>query len=277
MTFEIYEQLDAFRKASRRAAFVTAAGAFIIAATLAFSTWRLYLAEHQVITLQHEISLKKAEYDDLVRETDKKVEEIDALRRQCTVLQQYYEETGIGLHYSYGGNHAEAIKHFERALKAMPTDATLLSFKAASSYKLKRYDQAEQLAQEAIKAQPKFMPPHHLLALIAYSRGQMEKALEKVKWILSQGPENYYLIQHDRNFSELSKVPAFKQLMAEHVAQIKSIQHGLFKLNYYDYIVDGKYGPRTAKAIRGFCSERSINWDDVTTESLLDMIRDALQ
>ena len=269
MTLEILDKMDAIRKSSRRAALVTAVGACIIAVTLAFSAWRLHLAENQVTTLQREVSLKKAELKDLSLE-------IDELRRQCAILRQYHQETGVGLHYSYGGDHAEAIKHFDRALEVMPTDATLLSFKAASLYKLQQYEKAEQLAQEAIKAQPKFMPPHHLLALIAYFNGQKDKALEKVRWILSQGPENYYLIQHDGNFAELSKERAFQQLMAGYVAQIKSLQSGLIKLDYYNYKVDGKYGPMTAEAIRRFCSDRSINRDEVTTEILLKLIQDEL-
>lgn len=274
---EISEQIDAFRKTSRQAAVVTAAGACVIAAAIAFSAWRLHHSEKQVTTLQSEVSLKKREYDELSREAGKKAEEIYALRRQCTVLRQYHEETGLGLRYSYGGDHAEAIKHYDLALKVMPTDATLLSFKAASLYKLEKYDQAGEWAQTAIKAQPTFMPPHHLLALIAHATGQTDKALEKVRWILSQGPENYYLIQHDANFTEVSKLPAFKRLMAEHVGQIRSLQSGLAKLDYYDYKVDGKYGPLTAEAIRRFCSDKSINRDDVTTEVLLKEINDSIR
>ncbi|MBW1742401.1 MAG: peptidoglycan-binding protein [Deltaproteobacteria bacterium] len=57
--------------------------------------------------------------------------------------------------------------------------------------------------------------------------------------------------------------------------QVAEVQAALLKLGYDVGKVDGKYGPKTAKAIKGFQKEHQLKVDGKVSESLLERLKAA--
>jgi tetratricopeptide (TPR) repeat protein len=252
---------DMLRRSSRQAAITTAIGAFIIGGTLALSAWRLYVVEG-------EVDKKRADIRTLT-------EQSESLNRRCEVLQRSHEEVLSGLQCKFGGEHEEAIRHFDGVLNVCPNDVVALTYKAGSLMKLGRYAESEGLLRHAIVTHSTFIPAYFTLAVVLHNTGRRAESLRTVEWLLSQDLSNYYVIMYSQDFEEMKDIPEFQGIMARHLDRIRGIQRNLIKMGYYHGNVDGLIGPKTSTAIQDFCSERSLPRQGLTTETLVKAVAGA--
>jgi tetratricopeptide (TPR) repeat protein len=112
----------------------------------------------------------------------KAVHRVDA--RNWTAL------TGLALLARQRGDHAAALTYLERALALQPGHPGLQSELALTLRHLERLDEAEQVYQRAVRADPRAAAPVQGLSLIALARGQFGAAISLAQAACNLEPGN---------------------------------------------------------------------------------------
>ena len=86
------------------------------------------------------------------------------------------------------GKLSKALKLCHRLLKKDKADEVLQNSLGIIYRKQERYIQAEYWARTALKKNNRFWAAHNNLARIFHDNGQVERAIEKYRWILKQNP-----------------------------------------------------------------------------------------
>ena len=86
------------------------------------------------------------------------------------------------------GELSRAAKLCKRLLKKNEQDEVLQNSLGIIYRKQERYIQAEYWTRSALKKNNRFWAAHNNLARIFHDSGQVERAIEKYRWILKQNP-----------------------------------------------------------------------------------------
>ncbi len=87
------------------------------------------------------------------------------------------------------GQVAEAMFHFERAIRLRPTSAAHLYDYALALARVSRFDQAQQRAEEALRADPNSAEAHELLGGLFERKPQLPDAAREYQRALALRPE----------------------------------------------------------------------------------------
>jgi tetratricopeptide (TPR) repeat protein len=124
---------------------------------------------------------------------------------------------------SKSGNHAQAIEILQKAVQSAPADAQLRLALASELVAARRYAEAEQQYQAAIKADPKLVEAYNGFALAASKNSQHELALRVLDARAKIAPENagsYFL--RATSYDHLQQYP----LAAENYRRFLEVANG---------------------------------------------------
>ena len=106
-----------------------------------------------------------------------------------------YAAAELGYDYQFLGQFGKSVEYFDKAIRASPYDPALIFWyggKESSTFGLKRYDQAIELARQTIAINPNYLPYAHttLVAALALTGHDAEAraALQRYLALPSSGP-----------------------------------------------------------------------------------------
>ncbi len=86
----------------------------------------------------------------------------------------------------------------ERLVPAQPTAITITSWliEAFAQHQAGQWAEAEKLYRKILAVQPDHNDSLHLVGVMAYERGEFERALDQIDLILAKDPDNCLALNH---------------------------------------------------------------------------------